>query len=82
MTWTGILVGASKIEGSYGNFLQGDATITYDFSDAELNARFANIIDIDAGRAFSAPRGKNTENRQFDARKMLVKTSMWRASTN
>ena len=49
-TWTGLMLGADR---DSLDLLQGDATLTYDFGDREVDVRFANIVNLDRGEAHS-----------------------------
>ena len=47
-TWSGVMVGAD-VGASAGNVIQGDAAITVDFSNSDIDVAFTNIVDLDAG---------------------------------
>ena len=50
-TWTGTMVGGdTSSTANRGNRIQGDATLTFDLSQRDLDVAFTNIRDIDAGR--------------------------------
>ena len=51
-TWTGTMVGGDTSLTAYrGNRIMGDATLTFDLSQSDIDVTFTNIRDIDAGRA-------------------------------
>ena len=50
-TWTGTMVGGdTSLTASRGNRIMGDATLTFDLSQSDIDVTFTNIRDIDAGR--------------------------------
>ena len=50
-TWTGTMVGGdTSSTANRGKRIQGDATLTFDLSQRDLDVAFTNIRDIDAGR--------------------------------
>lgn len=50
-TWTGTMVGGDTSLTAYrGNRIMGDATLTFDLSQSDIDVTFTNIRDIDAGR--------------------------------
>ncbi len=50
-TWTGTMVGGdTSSTANRGNRIQGDATLTFDLSQRDLDVAFTNIRDIDARR--------------------------------
>lgn len=50
-TWTGTMVGAdTSSTANRGNRIQGDATLSFDLSQRNIDVAFMNIRDIDAGR--------------------------------
>ena len=50
-TWTGTMVGSDTSLTAYrGNRIMGDATLTFDLSESDIDVTFTNIRDIDAGR--------------------------------
>ena len=55
-SWRGVMVGTPIAGSDRGNFLQGDARLTYSFNTsslAKMDARFTNIKNIDRNRAHS-----------------------------
>jgi len=50
-TWTGTMVGSdTSLTANRGNRIMGDATLTFDLSQSDIDVTFTNIRDIDAGR--------------------------------
>ena len=50
-TWTGTMVGGDTSLTAYrGNRIMGDATLTFDLSQSDIDVAFTNIRDIDEGR--------------------------------
>ena len=50
-TWTGTMVGGDTSLTAYrGNRIMGDATLTFDLSQSDIDVTFTNIRDIDARR--------------------------------
>ena len=55
-TWRGVMVGTPATGADRGDFLQGDAVLSYDFNTsgyAEVDAAFTNIKNIDRNRDHS-----------------------------
>ena len=52
-TWTGVMVGTPDQGGRRGNYLQGDASLTYASADNTLDATFSSIVNLNTGRAHS-----------------------------
>ena len=52
-TWRGLMVGTPVAGSNVGNLLQGDATLIYRFSTAQMDAAFTNIKDIDLLQPYS-----------------------------
>ena len=55
-TWRGVMVGTPATGADRGDFLQGDAFLSYDFNTsgyAEVDAEFTNIKNIDRNRGHS-----------------------------
>ena len=55
-TWQGLMVGTPATGSSKGDFLQGDATLTYNVIDATLDADFNSIKNIDRNRDHTVTR--------------------------
>ena len=53
-TWTGVMVGTPATGSERGDYLQGDASLTYEFSALTLDATFTDIVNLDTGAAVSA----------------------------
>lgn len=53
-TWQGLMVGTPATGSNRGNFLQGDAALTYKFTGT-IDAAFTNIKNIDRRRDHSVP---------------------------
>ena len=52
-TWTGAMVGnASSSKAIGGDWVRGDATLTFDLNRSDLDVAFTNIRDIDAGHRY------------------------------
>ena len=51
-TWTGVMVGTPATGAGRGDYLQGDASLTFTTSDG-LSAHFSNIVNLDTGAAHS-----------------------------
>ena len=50
-TWTGTMVGGdTSLTANRGNRIMGDATLTFDLSQSDIDVTFTNIRDIDEGR--------------------------------
>ena len=50
-TWTGTMVGGDTSLTAYrGNRIMGDATLTFDLPQSDIDVTFTNIRDIDSGR--------------------------------
>lgn len=51
-TWTGVMVGGDvSTDREQGNRIQGDATLTFDFAQADLDIAFTNIQDLETSRS-------------------------------
>ncbi|MBC6438869.1 MAG: hypothetical protein GDA49_00320 [Rhodospirillales bacterium] len=46
-TWTGVMVGASTAPAFYGDRLVGDAKLTFDAMEGQIDATFDNIVNVD-----------------------------------
>lgn len=55
-SWQGLMVGTPATGSSKGDFLQGDATLTYNVFDATLDADFNSIKNIDRNRDHTVTR--------------------------
>ena len=69
-TWRGIMVGTPVSGSDRGDFLQGDARLTYGFNAsgyAEIDAAFTNIKNIDRNRDYS------TASIRFDGPRSTLK---------
>ena len=52
-TWTGAMVGGdTSSTANRGNRFQGDATLTFNLSQSDLDVAFTNIRDVDAGHRY------------------------------
>ena len=54
-TWHGAMVGTPATGGDRGHQLHGDATLIYDMSGGNLDARFSNIYNTTSGTLHSTP---------------------------
>ena len=52
-TWRGLMVGTPSRGAQRDNLLQGDAQLTFDASESEIDATFSNIVDLDRNAAHS-----------------------------
>ncbi|MCY4327215.1 MAG: hypothetical protein OXC53_06475 [Rhodobacteraceae bacterium] len=51
-TWEGLMLGADR---DRRNLLYGDTTLTYNFTDREIDIRFTDIIDLDRETTYQVP---------------------------
>lgn len=60
-TWTGVMVGADvgTNPSTVGNVIHGDAQVTVDFSDTDVDVAFTDLIDLDTGRSRSGMTWRN-----------------------
>lgn len=54
-SWTGVMVGADRSptdrrDATVGNFIRGDATLTVDFAQTNVDVVFDNIMDLETER--------------------------------